>query len=316
MIIDQFNALHDSTAFDLLIKELDNDDLQIRTRAIKSLGEIGDKRVMDQLNDMYNTDNPLVFAAVEQALGTLNAEGILDKLMVNAKNVNPVIRYGAIAGLGERQENKAVEMLIDCMMNDRNLALRGYAMDLLSAKDNPLITQNIIRIIANNSAFTLRSKAIEYLSRMKDDQGYKILCSILPDENLQLRARAADALGVLGDQRAVPELLQAAKHEKNAWIRQRIIISIEKMSDTTAADALCALMTSEPSHFCRSSIAESLGLLKDRKAVPFLIKILDDSNKSVRISALHALTNISGINLGFDKNKWSEWFQGTKVLQK
>jgi HEAT repeat protein len=77
---------------------------------------------------------------------------------------------------------------------------------------------------------------------------------------------------------------------------------------------------SDPEPILRRTCAFGLGMLKERQAVPAILKALDDEDAGVREKADLALQQISGRRVGFDphglplkreigKTKWQAWWE-------
>jgi HEAT repeat protein len=84
-----------------------------------------------------------------------------------------------------------------------------------------------------------------------------------------IRARAADALGMLGDPAAVPALLDALKDEVDA-VRGHAASALGRIGDRRATDALIAML-GDSDVWLRWAAAEGLGYLGDpAAAIPIL----------------------------------------------
>ncbi len=104
------------------------------------------------------------------------------------------------------------------------------------------------------------------------------------------RCLAAETLGIIGDEEAVEGLIMVLtrsfkiadpvlRFEEEA-VRDCICHALESIGDTSTIPAL--LFALEKYHLVGA--AEALAGFKEKKAIPILIKILDDSFKRIRIS--------------------------------
>ena len=107
------------------------------------------------------------------------------------------------------------------------------------------------------------------------------------DKQSPMRQYAADALGEIGDKRAVEPLI-ACLRDENTWVGQRAAKALGKLGDKRAVDALIACLEDRGSYSHREA-AESLGKLGDKRAVEPLIACLNDNNSFVRREAAEAL---------------------------
>jgi HEAT repeat protein len=115
-----------------------------------------------------------------------------------------------------------------------------------------------------------------------------------------LRQAAAEALGELGDARAVKPLIAALKDE-NAEVRQAAAGALGEMGDphADAVEPLIAVLKDE-NVGVRQAAAGALGEMGDRHAVEPLIAALGDGNINVRRSATHSLGLIWDLQLVSD----------------
>lgn len=125
----------------------------------------------------------------------------------------------------ELKNNQDIEGLINAM---------GYESD------------NKIQLDALHALINIGEPAIE------------LLIKALKDENIEIRQRAANALGFLGDQRATEPLIEA-------------------LNDTT---------------IIRSNAAAALGKIGDERAVIPLIEVLIDEDETVQLNVMGALEKI------------------------
>jgi HEAT repeat protein len=95
---------------------------------------------------------------------------------------------------------------------------------------------------------------------------------------------------VLDDLRAVPELLAALQTDPDPDTRMSAAHSLGVLGDHRAVDPLLAKLadrTEDPR--VRGFVAEALTGPQERRAVPFLIAVLDDPSVEVRFWAAFAL---------------------------
>ena len=90
------------------------------------------------------------------------------------------------------------------------------------------------------------------------------LIALLKSKNLLYRRKAADYLGEIGDDRAVPALIEALKDESDvSWLAAR---SLGMIGDRRAIDPLIEALGS-PEKWLRQGAAWALGKIGDEKAI-------------------------------------------------
>jgi HEAT repeat protein len=138
--------------------------------------------------------------------------------------------------------------------------------------------------MAADTGDSLDIKFIDLNTRKRKIQGY---IELLKSPHLDTRWKAAENLGVFGDQTAVQPLIEALNDPfvDVAWLAAK---SLGSIGDSRAVDPLLrALNSKEP--WLRAGAAIGLGKLKEKKAVEPLIALLGDSKKLVRKHAAWAL---------------------------
>jgi len=104
------------------------------------------------------------------------------------------------------------------------------------------------------------------------------------------RRAAADALGLVRDQRAVPHLMRALK-DPNMVVRRAAMVSLWRLGARTAVPSIARLLKDE-SGGVRVLAAEVLGEFRARSSAPSLIRALRDPKWYVRQVAARALGKV------------------------
>ena len=155
-----------------------------------------------------------------------------------------------------------------------------------------------LRSALSDDKFSMvRLAAIEGLKDLNDPGAYDLLVKGLTDDALVVRSAAADALGALGDARAVDPLTAALDREDNfykghsLWVRRHIVAA--------------------------------LGQLQSRAAVKTLIHALDDHDPMVTREAISSLELCTKVTFKVPANtdaelvskatpKWKSWWESNK----
>lgn len=114
------------------------------------------------------------------------------------------------------------------------------------------------------------------------------------DPDRAVRHYLAQALGRLGDDRALAALLLALK-DRALMVREAAAAAISRYNSPAAFEVLLAALKEkedERSWMVRRFAAEALGQLGDRRAVPALVEALRDTSDLVRPAVARALGNM------------------------
>ncbi len=126
---------------------------------------------------------------------------------------------------------------------------------------------------------------IDALVRRKDLR--KLLDLLASDRDADLQSRAARALGELGDDRAVPALIDAL-NRGNVRERGALLEALGRLGDPRAVQVLINALTDRSSPD-KATAAEALGRLGDRRAIVPLAQAMKLSDSRLRAAAAGAL---------------------------
>ncbi len=155
------------------------------------------------------------------------------------------------------------------------------------------------------------------ISEIAEDEIVPLLIDLLEDNDPRIREAAVVALG--GKPRkataeALLPVLKALKTETDEKTKEwmiRKLVSLtplaEKADRDIAVDSLIEILQCE-NRVLQGAAAESLGWIKDERAIPSLIDALSDN----AFDAHNALISITGKRLGRNPEGWRKWFEETK----
>ncbi len=137
------------------------------------------------------------------------------------------------------------------------------------------------------------------MSQPEKIQKYHVLLAKLKDRNGDTRYWAVQALGELGDIRAVPELIYLLQVDssKNVWgesVQEAAAKALGILGDKSAFDPLVQSFNNG-NLYVRSAAITGLGLLGDKRAFELLVNILKDKSESARDEAAKALSNLNDL---------------------
>jgi HEAT repeat protein len=194
---------------------------------------------------------------------------------LNSKDEN--VRRLAVKSLGQIGNIGSVETLIGAL-SDQSRRVRAAAAIALGAYRHPIVSQKLIKAFSESDP-AIRVDLVYALSQINDIIAVPFLMQQFDSQTPDVRAAMALALGKLRDARAMPTLFRA----------------VEDSDEIVRANALYAL-----SSFYTPEVIDTL------------IKGLDDPVERVREAANEALSQVSGLKLGADKQQWLAWWQVQK----
>jgi len=171
-------------------------------------------------------------------------------------------------------------------------AIAGLLLPACGPKEKLDPVAEAIKKLQGNNFLSRRAAAKDLAKRVgkKDTAAVPVLIEAFDDPNLEIRRAAVQALGKIGDPRALGTLLKGIEDE-NDYIRYDAAMALGSYDQPRAHDALIkALM--DQSSYVRWAAGKSLGELKVEKAVPDLINMLQDRSSYAQTAAAEALGQI------------------------
>lgn len=346
-----------------LIKLSDAAEPRVREAALRALGKLGSPEGTECLTDVaLNGNEPFLRKVAVQALGDLGDVKAVPTLVQMLFREAPGVSFynearysliqvgdGAIAELIKtmQRKNSAVE---EIRMADGGKIAEGaveaksaFVLGSLRAKDaEPLMIGALKRFY---TMFKNREKVPVYasvpgavielcyaLGNLGTPAATKALLPIAKDTNPGLRVAATEGLTAIGDSRAAPTLIEAAK-TGDASARRAALTAASRLGDGKDLAAFDALAKVKPTDLMakmvktervrlesaieckrdlacwRGKIADSnervreraayeLGWLGDKKALPELLKAAEDSDAMVRMAAVLSIGRLGEADTG------------------
>ena len=273
------------------------EDKDVRRSAALALAKIGPaaKSSVPALTMALGDDNPKVREASARALDKIGVDEETTRaaLLKRLKDSNAKVRKVAAAAIGGELGNiyTQVERLKAAYDWDAAARLAKIGKAAVPALVDTLNYQG------RDSSFA-RGGAAEALGEIGDTRAVEPLIQALKDKDYDVRRHAAEALGEIGDTRAVGPLLQALKDKDDAVRRY----GAEALGEVRR-EAACALGKIKDARAVepliqaltdvvgevRSAAAEALGKIRDARTAQPLVRALKDKDEDVRVKATGTL---------------------------
>ncbi len=187
-------------------------------------------------------------------------------------------------------------LLIEAIASERDdifntqFLLAGQCIAECSEISEPLINETIDRIYQQywlkdpNFYFNPHFKFISSVvvaSAQTYANFFNNLIEALPDGSLGVRRAAAEALGRIGNDRAVDKLIEALQ-DKDSWVREAAAEALGRIGNERAVDKLIKALKNRRRVGVREAAAEALGNIGDKQAVDELVEALQDESSRVR----------------------------------
>lgn len=206
--------------------------------------------------------------------------------------------------LNEYDKEDLVQIYNYMLLNTKVPEVMMYLIQCMDKyRDNASLESLVDTLISNNSEkySSVRIMCAKAIANLKNTAAVSSLlyCLNNKEENYKVRLACADALGKIGDKYAVAPLIEVAKddNEKSVYLRETAVNALGVLGDIRAIDSLVKIIEE------KKGIIDKFTFLKER-AIEALIKMgfnnndrifkalknsLTDESKQVRINAIEAL---------------------------
>jgi HEAT repeat protein len=195
------------------------------------------------------------------------------------------VREIALRGLARIADPRAVAPLVAALKEAENWLAPRIA-DILVRHGEPVV-EPMIAFLQEQTRHPARAWAANVLGELKAQRGFAVLVTALKDLDDEVRAKAAGALGKLGDRRAVTYLLDHLLSDPAPFVRARIAGALGQFSDTEVIDRLVRAL-GDPAWWVRMRSVEALEQIGPAAETPLTVA-LDDPDPEIRIRAAVAL---------------------------
>lgn len=198
------------------------------------------------------------------------------------------VREIALRALARIADPRAVEALV-VALKQAEVWLAPRIADILVRHGEPVVDP-MLAFLAEPTRHPARAWAANILGELKVARAFPALITALKDLDDEVRAKAAGALGKLGDRRAVAYLLDHLLTDPAPFVRARIAGALGQFQGNEVIDRLVRAL-GDPAWWVRMRSVEALEQIGPSAETP-LIVALDDPDPEIRIRAAVALERL------------------------
>ena len=187
-----------------LINTLRDDNLALRQRSVETLIEKGASSLPSLIEALRIDDHDIQFNVIK-VLGALGDQRATPHLIGLIEHAPESLQYEIIEALVHLKDPEAVDTLITTLGN-KEPTIRDLAAEGLTVMGEFSLPSLFLAL--HSPQWLIRSYAARILGKIRNHQAVAPLVEILPHSDSTFRKEVIGALGMLGDPKAVPALLQ------------------------------------------------------------------------------------------------------------
>jgi len=285
---------------ELLVRQLNDQDYQVRNGAARALGDLKDSRAVEPLIAALLDPSRQIVLDAARSLGKIKDARAIDPLISVLKDKDEGHRSFAAEALGEIGNARAVLPLLP-LLKDENIGTRGTAAEALrkiqevapldsavASKVKATMSDAVPALIdaVQSSDGMIRNSTAEALGRFRDPRAVEPLLSLLKDELSGTRGKAARSLGLLQDPRAIEPLRLQMMNDSDLFARNSAGWALRDMG-SISVPALCGVVKIGNNE--ARSLAATMLYGVGGAGTAALISLTRDPDAEIRITAARGL---------------------------
>lgn len=258
-----------------VLESLDDDALQL---VGPMLAELKNRDALPLLRRAAGSARGAVKAQALVALAPMAEAADADLLVPLLNDPEPAVVGGALDILGRLGARPALEPAVRlCSSDSASLRSRAFSAVIEIARKTEQESElpHLFRDILERAQGVQRAELILQMGGAATKTLSGLLVPYLRDDDAQVRAATAQALGNLGNREISADILNAVTVEREKW--------------------------------ARVALAGASVRLVVREAIDPMIAWLEDTDTDVRVAAQRALRGLTGASLGLDPEEWRTW---------
>ncbi len=295
-------------------RRLKSKNAAARRKAMELFCQRPHPRALRVLQDCLGDQDPEVRRLSATALARIEGEGCIESLLAALQDRDVNVLKAVVLSLKRPSDNRIIAALLP-LLTHRDAGVRGYVAQVLEFLGwRPSGPEEEIRLLAAKGQFSRMASygapaipaleavidsgpyslcvgAIEALGEIGDTRALRALLSALKSSDSAVCVAAVDALCRVGGPQVVEPLIAALGH-RNGHVRAAAVDSLRRLGVAAAVEPLCRLLR-DPAWDVRRAAAEALGRLKDSRALDALAHALTDGDGDVREASAHALADLA-----------------------
>ncbi|GEM_PF-1058792 len=281
--VHQLQEYHkeDETVEDLIIEATKDDNRDVRSRAVYTLGWIRCERAIPTLVECLKDPDPQVRKRAAWSLNRIGTEKVLDEVLKLLDHPDEVIRRHALDASRGICTERTVPRLVRALHEDEDVGVRERIVHILSEVKGDVVAQELAQLLWDDEG-NIRKAAMDALRKMRPASITPILMKGLDDENPKVQCRAIELLGMLNYRDAVSKLIQKLNNP-DPDIAFRAAEALGRMRSERALEPLMSFLRDHERMRRRTSthtpvgagVVKALGLIGGKTVVPAVLEYFE-----------------------------------------
>lgn len=151
----------------------------------------------------------------------------------------------------------------------------------------------VVRNISSPDPYT-RRQAAEQLGMLRDNRAIPYLKKLLKDENPYVRQTAIDSLGLLRSKESVDDIIKVIKTDKEPQVKQSAVVALGYINEPRSVPVLLEVLKNDKEvASVKYAVCNTLSIIRSTESIPILVSLLETSEDiNLKKSIIYALGKI------------------------
>jgi len=287
---------------ELLYKLLKDKDPDIRKFSLDLIADIKKGFDASKLIPLLKDPNGNVRAAAAHALGELGYRQAIPALIESLKDEEWVVFY-VLQALAQLKAEEAAEKIGDLLLSTESLLIKSEAIETLGKIGTEEVAEPLLKYfpVATKDEKQQIVKALIRIGIIPDGQNLKEeILSIFKTQEWDEKLIALKGIRLTNLIEAIPFIVEEAGGlDPSCFDYDEKIQALEEtlLSINSEDELILMIEKNKLKYRAKAFVIKVLGKLRSKKAVPILIKLLEDIKRDIRIASAKALGEIGGIEV-------------------
>lgn len=287
---------------ELLYKLLKDKDPDIRKFSLDLIADIKKGFDASKIIPLLKDPNGNVRAAAAHALGELGYKEAIPALIEGLKDEEWVVFY-VLQSLAQLKAEEAAEQIGEILLNTEALLIKAEAIETLGKIGTEKVIEPLLKYfpVATRDEKQQIVKSLIRMDIIPDGQDLKEeILSIFKEQEWEEKLIALKGIKLTNLIEAIPFIVEeAGRLDPSCFDYDEKIQALEEtLLYIDSEDELISMIEKNKLKYrAKAFVIKVLGKLKSNKAVPILIKLLEDIKRDIRIASARALGEIGGIEV-------------------
>ncbi len=266
---------------------------QTKTNIINFLSHFRNRRIVIPLASLLTSSHLKVRRSAARALQRIGDDRIYPYILDMAKSDNPVYRVYFIESMFYLYDHRFLHYLTR-LLSDPSKSVRIYVLRCIMENELSESLSAVRNLALRDKNEEVRAAAIEAIGKMRDGRSIYLFQRGLSDSSRHVRSASARALLSLKAYRAVRTLAARLNVEEDNEVKELILENLVNLRRAGDIRGLQKILLNDPNVRLRIKAAAVLGVARNNRAVPVLIRALGDKDYRVRAEVCNSLGNYRG----------------------